>query len=122
MAMFMAELNTGLLTAAHDLECLNLPLIADIAVGGENYTCLNGGQQLLKESDLYIRDQAGILSSVIYGPDQRTRIRPETTQAAFTTYGVPGIHSDEIEEELGILAGYIKLFSPQMEQELLEVK
>jgi DNA/RNA-binding domain of Phe-tRNA-synthetase-like protein len=119
--MFMAELKTGLLTAAHDLTALDLPLIADLAVGNETYLRLDGSQQTLKEGDMYIRDQEGILSSVIYGPDQRTQIRPDTDQAVFTTYGPPGISKTRVQEELEILENLIRIFSPAAERSLLVV-
>lgn len=120
-AMFMAELNSGLLTAAHDLEALKLPLIANIALGGEIYQRLDGAQQALKEGDLYIKDQLGILSSVIYGPDQRTQIRPDTTQAVYTTYGPPGISKRQVLSGLEILEGYLRLFAPNLECDVLAV-
>jgi len=119
--MFMAELETGLLTAAHDLSVLELPLAADIAVGNETYQRLDGSQQTLKEGDMYIRDQEGILSSVIYGPDQRTQIHLGTDQAVFTTYGPTGISNIVIQEQLEILGSYIRIFSPAAERSLLVV-
>lgn len=120
-AMFMAELQTGLLTAAHDLSVLELPLTADIALGTESYQRLDGIIQELKAGDLYIRDGKGILSSVIYGPDHRTRIGRDTNQAVYTTYGPPGISRKQVLEELEILEGYLRLFAPQLEREVLEV-
>ena len=119
--MFMAELKTGLLTAAHDQKALVVPLVADVAVGNEIYLRLDGTEQTLKEGDIYIRDQEGILSSVIYGPDQRTQIRPDTDQAVFTTYGPPGISKSQVQEQLEILESYIKIFSPEAERSLLIV-
>jgi len=119
--MFMAELETGLLTAAHDLTALGLPLVADVAVGLETYQRLDGSEQTLKEGDMYIRDQEGILSSVIYGPDKRTQIRPDTTQAVFTTYAPPGISKDQVQEQLEILESIIQIFSPKAERSLLVV-
>lgn len=119
--MFMAELKTSLLTAAHDFDSLDLPLTAEIATGEETYQQLNGTKKQLKAGDLYIRDQQGILSSVIYGPDHRTQIRPDTVNSLFTTYGPPGISASQIEAQLEILAGYIKLFAPKAVREQLVV-
>jgi DNA/RNA-binding domain of Phe-tRNA-synthetase-like protein len=119
--MFMAELHTGLLTAAHNLEVLDLPLTADIAIGNESYERLDGTYQDLKAGDLYIRDGQGILSSVIYGPDHRTRIQPSTNQAVYTTYGPPGVSGAQVLEELEILKGYIRLFAPQSTIKELQV-
>ena len=120
-SMFMAELKTGLLTAAHDLTALELPLVADVALGNETYQRLDGSDQTLKEGDMYIRDLKGILSSVIYGPDQRTQILPDTNQAVFTTYGPLGISKAQVQEQLEILESFIRLFSPDAERSLLVV-
>jgi DNA/RNA-binding domain of Phe-tRNA-synthetase-like protein len=119
--MFMAELQTGLLTAAHDLERVDLPLIADIAQGEETYIRLDGTEQILKSGDLYIRDQQGVISSVIYGPDQRTQIQPTTKQAVYTTYGPAGISKDQVQDQLEILEEYIRVFAPEMESGELTV-
>jgi DNA/RNA-binding domain of Phe-tRNA-synthetase-like protein len=120
-SMFMAELKTGLLTAAHDLSAVQLPLSGNISSGNEIYQRLDGSQQQLKAGDLFIQDQQGILSSVIYGPDQRTQIKSETNQALYTTYGPPGIDKHQIQVQLEILESYIKLFSPQVDREILQV-
>lgn len=114
--LFMAELKTGLLTAGHDLDSLVLPLTADVSRGGETYVRLDGTTRQLKQGDLYIRDQKGILSSVIYGPDHRTRIRPGTSRVVYTTYGPPGISGERIREQLLLLEEYIRLFAAAAER------
>jgi DNA/RNA-binding domain of Phe-tRNA-synthetase-like protein len=119
--MFMAELKTGMLTAAHDLMEVQLPLLADVALGRENYQKLDGSMQELKTGDLYIKDQLGILSSVIYGPDQRSQIQPDTNRALFTTYGPPGINAQQIQNQLEILEDYIRAFAPEAERQELQV-
>jgi len=120
-AMFLVELETGLLTAVHDRDRLKEPLLADVSRGGEKFTQLSGQDQELKTGDLYITDQQDIVSSVIYGPDRRTRIRPETTAAAFTTYGPLGITGGEIRQQLERIEACVGIFSPQLERELLLV-
>ena len=119
--MFMAEMETGLLTAAHDLTALELPLVADAAVGLETYLRLDGSEQTLKKGDMYIQYQESILSSVIYGPDQRTQVRLDTDQAVFTTYGPQGISKDQVREQLEILESFINVFSPNAERSFLVV-
>jgi DNA/RNA-binding domain of Phe-tRNA-synthetase-like protein len=119
--MFMGELKHLLLTAAHDWDSLASPLRLDVATGKERYTLLNGQEQTLKPGDMYIADGEGVISSVIYGPDQRTRIRPETQRAVFTVYAPPGIEEAALWEHLRDIAGYIRLVSPQMSVETMEV-
>ena len=111
-AMFMAELEDHLLTAGHNLDSVHPPLVIDISDGTQTYTRMNGQTQTLKHGDLFIRDQVGVLSSVIYGPDQRTRIQQDTQSVLFTTYGVPGITKDDLRVHLEKLQEYVCLISP----------
>ncbi|MGD2057597.1 MAG: hypothetical protein PVF85_07225 [Anaerolineales bacterium] len=120
-AMFMAELEDQLLTAGHDLGTVNPPICIDVATGSETYTRMNGKQQTLKQGDLYTHDAEGILSSVIYGPDQRTRIRPDTREVIFTTYAVPGIEAEDLKAHLERLRDYVLLISDEGEVESLEI-
>ena len=90
-AMFMAEMQDLLLTVGHDLDTVHLPLTLDVATGDETYTLLRGEEQILKPGDMMIRDQVGVISSILYGPDQRTQITPATSNVIFTVYAPPGI-------------------------------
>jgi DNA/RNA-binding domain of Phe-tRNA-synthetase-like protein len=119
--MFMAELRTGLLTAGHDGDAVEFPLMGDVASGGESYQRMDGSEGELKKGDLYIRDQQGILSSVIYGPDYRTRVRPDTSTVLYTTYGPPGISQQQVRGQLQLLASYLKSFASEAAPELLLV-
>ncbi len=73
-AMFMAEIKNGLLTAGHDLDLLQPPVTLDVAGGEERYTLLRGQAQGCKAGDMLMADQAGVISSIVYGPDERTQI------------------------------------------------
>jgi DNA/RNA-binding domain of Phe-tRNA-synthetase-like protein len=120
-AMFMAEMQDLLLTAGHDLDALQLPLTLDVAQGTEQYTVLRGEGQTLKAGDMLIRDQAGVISSIIYGPDQRTQISPDTRNVVFTVYAPPGIDEQIIEDHLQRIQDYVLVFAPQAQVELLRV-
>jgi DNA/RNA-binding domain of Phe-tRNA-synthetase-like protein len=112
-AMFMAELQNQLLTAGHDLDDLELPVIIEAANGLESYILRNGQNQLLKQDDMYIRDQKGILSDIVYGPGQRTQIKPETKRVLFTVYAPKGIGQDTLFNHLDTIREYVNLISPQ---------
>ena len=120
-AMFMAELEDLLLTAGHDMERISGRVRFDSAQGTERYERLNGETQQLKAGDLYSADEAGVLSSVIYGPDRRTRLTPATTSVLFTTYGVPGIEGEQVHAHLKRLHETIAAFSPDAELLKLEL-
>ena len=112
-AMFMAELEDHLLTAGHDLEAIELPVRIDVARGEERYVRLNGREQTLKAGDMYIADGQGILSSILYGPDQRTQIRPETSQVLFTTYAPPGIGDHAVRHHLETIRDNVHIATPE---------
>lgn len=114
-AMFMAELKNQLLTAGHDLALVEQPVAVRVAEGDERYTTIRAQEQILKEGDMYIADRAGIMSSIIYGPDRRTRIRSSTTEALFTVYAPPGVSEDSVEAHLGDIVENVLLIAPDAE-------
>ena len=120
-AMFVAELKNMLLTAGHDLDIVEPPVTLDVAQGHERYVRINGQEQQLKAGDMFIADSQGVLSSVIYGPDRRTRILPETRSVLFTVYAPPGIAEEAVRQHLRDMEGYVRLITPQAETELLQV-
>lgn len=120
-AMFMAEVQDMLLTAGHDLDTLKLPLTLDVATGTEQYILLRGDPQILKPGDMMISDQEGIISSIIYGPDKRTPITPDTRNVIFTVYAPPGVDKQKVAGHLQQIKDYVMIVAPQAQVELLQV-
>jgi len=111
-AMFMAELKNMLLTAGHDLDKVVQPLTLDASRGGENYPGIRGKEETLKAGDMMIRDGFGVISSVLYGPDARTRIAPDTTKVLFTVYAPAGIGEKAVATHLKDIEDYVRLIAP----------
>ncbi len=111
-AMVTTELKHLLLTAGHDLEAIQPPVTLTAASGQERYCLLGGREQTLQAGDMMMADGAGVISSVLYGPDERTRLRPETRQALFAVYAPPGIAEPAIVRHLEDLRAAVRLFSP----------
>jgi DNA/RNA-binding domain of Phe-tRNA-synthetase-like protein len=120
-AMFMAEVNNLLLTAGHDLDALQLPVTLDVATGGERYTLLRGQEQELKPGDMFIADRAGIISSILYGPDQRTQIQAQTRNVMFTVYAPAGIQEQAILQHLQEIQHNVQLVAPRAQVGMLKV-
>jgi DNA/RNA-binding domain of Phe-tRNA-synthetase-like protein len=76
---------------------------------------------VLKAGDMMIRDQEGIISSILYGPDQRTQIRAETHNAVFTVYAPPGIDNELVMRHLRDIQEMVLLFSPRAQTIMLQV-
>ena len=120
-AMFMAELKHLLLTSGHDLQEVQLPFQIRVSDGTERFVRINSEEQQLKKGDMFIADAQGILSSVIYGPDQRTRITPDTHQVLFTSYVPKGIDRELVYEHLQDIRDSILLVSPKAEVLSLDI-
>ena len=120
-AVFSAELKNMLLTAVHDLDAIQSPVKISVASGEELYTTLGGNEQRLKSKDMYIRDQAGILSSVIYGPDQRTRVTTATSSILVTVYAPEGIGSEAVAGHLNTIRDIYKTIAPKMKVVLQKI-
>jgi DNA/RNA-binding domain of Phe-tRNA-synthetase-like protein len=70
---------------------------------------------------MMIADAQGVISSVLYGPDCRTRITPHTRRVLFTVYAPPGIGKRAVHEHLHDIEANVLLIAPQAEVEVLEV-
>jgi DNA/RNA-binding domain of Phe-tRNA-synthetase-like protein len=119
--MFSAELKNLLLTAGHDLEAVQGTLSLDVSQGSESYETISGETKTLKLGDMFIADQAGVISSIIYGPDRRTRLTDLTTEALFTVYAPEGIPPEAVRQHLEDIWDGVLLASPAGRVEMLAV-
>lgn len=119
-AMFVAELKNLLLTAGHDLATVQPPIRLDVSNGSERYIRLNGQEQVLKPGDMMVADAQGVISDVIYGPDQRTQITPDTRQVLFVVYAPAGIGERAVREHLQDIQANILLIAPEATVESLD--
>lgn len=106
-AMFLAEVKSQMLTAGHDLDMIQGSLIIDIAAEPLAYKSISGKEQRLAPRDLYLSDEAGVLSSMIGGPDYRTQITVATRDCLYFVYGTEGITSQRIKAHLETIASYL---------------
>jgi DNA/RNA-binding domain of Phe-tRNA-synthetase-like protein len=120
-AMFMAELQSGFLTAGHDAALLAGELTLDVVAPGDRYVGLGGREIEGAPGDMCFRDGAGIVSSIVYGPDDRTRLGESTTTAAFTTYAPSGVGREAVAAHLTALAAGVRAVAPDAAVESSEV-
>lgn len=120
-SMFIEELRNLLLTAGHDLDSVEAPVTLDVAKGDEDYTLINGRDQIVKPRDMILKDLKGVISSVLCGPDQRTRITPSTSNVLFVVYAVPGISEKMVTQHLQGIEANVKIIAPQTFTYILKV-
>lgn len=120
-AMVAVELRNLLLTAGHDLAAVAGPVTLDVAAGGERYVLLNARQDELKAGDMMMTDSQGVISSVLSGPDHRTRITPDTRHVLFAVYAPSGIGGLAVRRHLEQLRDAVLLMAPGASAEALTV-
>jgi DNA/RNA-binding domain of Phe-tRNA-synthetase-like protein len=120
-AMFAAELESGLLTAGHDAERVAGELTIDVVGAGDRYVGIGDREIGATPADMCIRDAEGIISSVVYGPDDRTRLVESTTVAVFTTYAPSGISPEAVIRHLETLAAGVRVVAPDAAVESLQL-
>lgn len=120
-AMFTAELKNLLLTAGHALDKINFPLKLSLADGSESFTGISGKDQSLAKNDMMLSDGTSVISSILNGPDYRTRITADTKNALFYTYIPSGISDDAILRHLKDISDYVSIFSPDAKIDLMEI-
>lgn len=119
--MFIAELKNLLLTAGHNLHSLALPIRVDLSTGKEKYTLLNGIEKELMARDMMMVDREGVISSIIYGPDNRTQITKDTRDVLYTVYAPPGIEEKLLKEHLNDIHCFTQMVAPNVQLEKMEV-
>lgn len=112
-AVFMAEMNSFLLTAGHDLDHIIGSIKLDISKGDEQYTFLRGNQVTCKKNDMVMFDSQSAICSVIRGQDKRTMITQATDNVLYVVYVPPGILAEAIEDHITDLAENVSLVAPQ---------
>lgn len=72
-------------------------------------TCFNGEKKILKKNDLYIKDNKTIISAILYGMDNTTKVTDKTTFALYKVYVPFKTSQEKVEQHLTDMAGLIKL-------------
>lgn len=120
-AAFAEELRSGLLTAIHDADLIGTEITTEVASGAETMTLYNGTVTALNAGDMYMRDQRGILTSVIKGPAAYGLVTPETSSVAVCVYAPQGIGAAAVSQHLDSIVENMRLISKHAEIALLEV-
>ena len=106
-AYFLAELETGVLSSAHDLDKVELPFSLEKSSGGEPLTLINGEKRSAPAGDALLTDASGLLTCVIQGQDKRTILSPASQNAAYFVYGPPGVEERALTAALELLAEHL---------------
>jgi DNA/RNA-binding domain of Phe-tRNA-synthetase-like protein len=111
-ANFMAEVETLVLTAGHDVARLHQPVLMDVSRAGDQITQMDGTSRIIRAGDMIMRDAQGISCSILYGQDNRSPISALTSSVLYVAYAPPGVPLASVETQLNTITANIHLFSP----------
>jgi DNA/RNA-binding domain of Phe-tRNA-synthetase-like protein len=109
---FMAEVETLILTAGHDVAKLEGAVHMDASAEGDRMMQMNGTPKDIRAGDMIMKDASGICCSVIYGQDNRSPISAATSHVLYVCYVPADIPPENVESQLRKIEENIRLFSP----------
>ena len=111
-ANFMAEVETLVLTAGHDIAKLQEPIAIDVSREGEHMIQMNGTSKAIRAGDMIMRDANAISCSILYGQDDRSPISPATTHVLYVAYAPVDVPKEAVQAQLRKIEEYVRIFSP----------
>jgi DNA/RNA-binding domain of Phe-tRNA-synthetase-like protein len=120
-AMFIAEVKNMLLTAGHDCYRLDFPVRIRVGSDAEKFTDIRGSEKDIVSGDMIMSDGKGVISSVLLGPDSRTKLTPSVREVLFAVYAPSEVSREAVHSHLKDIETYVKCFSPNSKTEFLEV-
>lgn len=118
---FIAEMETFVLTAGHDVAKLVEPVLIDVSHEGDTMSQLDGGIKALRAGDMVMRDREGICCSILYGQDNRSPLSAATNHVVFVSYAPPGVSPALVTSHLQTIETYVHLFSTSCRLEQCQV-
>jgi DNA/RNA-binding domain of Phe-tRNA-synthetase-like protein len=114
---FMAEVETLVLTAAHDVAKLRGAIALDVSREGDRMTQMNGSSKAIRAGDMIMRDAERICCSILYGQDDRSPISPATSRILYVAYAPAGVPAEAVADQLRRVEENVRLFSPAVSVE-----
>jgi DNA/RNA-binding domain of Phe-tRNA-synthetase-like protein len=114
---FIAEVETLVLTAGHDVEKLRGDVSIDASRDGDQLTQMAGMAKAIRSGDMIMRDGQGISCSVIYGQDNRSPVSPETSGVLYVAYAPVGVPTETVMAQLRAIEDNVRAFSPRAVRE-----
>ena len=118
---FMAEVESLILTAGHDVAKLVPPVVMDISRPGDVMIRMNGAPKAIDPGDMVMRDATGVVCSILYGQDNVSPITPSTTHALYVAYAPAGVSPEEVEGHLRKVEENVRVFCPQVNLEQMHI-
>ena len=120
-ANFAAELETLILTAGHDVDQLEAPVVIDVAREGDEIVQMNGNRKDVPVGDMLMRDAQGVACSILRGQDNRSPISKATTHVLYVSYVPDGVTDAQVRAQLDAMEKYVRFVSPNCVREQSQI-
>src|SRR5262249_12988006 len=111
-ANLIAEVDTLVLTAGHDVDRLLGAVSIDVSRDADQLTQMNSTPKVILAGDMIMRDAKGICCSILYGQDNRSPISVATSHVLYVAYAPTGVPAEAVEAHLGAIEAHVRLVSP----------
>ena len=111
-AVFISEMETFVLTAGHDVDELQPPILIDVSHEDEQMIQMDGTIKIIRAGDMIMRNAEGISCSILYGQCKRSPITPTTSHVLYVSYVPGGVPQETVITHLHNIEANIRLFSP----------
>ena len=108
---FLLEITQGVLSGAHDADCIDGDVALYLATEKEDF---EGIRETLHTypNDFCARDNSGIIFSLIAGTDRRTSAKPDSTKVLYPVFAAPDMDTAIIENAFETLKKYVLTLAP----------
>jgi len=86
LALLALEAATGVLMGVQNLDAIDRSLTLDALRGAETFVGMRGNTITCRPGEIVVRDAAGIVASLLQGPDKRTSVTPRSRNLAFCVF------------------------------------
>ena len=109
---FISEMETFVLTAGHDVDLLQPPILIDVSHEDEQMVQMDGTTKVIRAGDMIMRNAEGISCSILYGQCKRSPITAQTKHVLYVAYAPSGVPKETVQAHLQGIEANISLFSP----------
>lgn len=111
-AAFTSEMESFVLTAGHDVDLLQPPILIDVSHEDEQMVQMDGTVKVIRAGDMIMRNAEGISCSILYGQCKRSPITAQTKHVLYVAYAPNGVPVETVRAHLDGIEANIRTFSP----------
>jgi len=111
-AAFISEMETFVLTAGHDVDQLQPPILIDVSHEDDQMVQMDGTVKTIRAGDMIMRNADGISCSILYGQCKRSPITAQTKHVLYVAYAPNGVPQETVSSHLKEIETNIRIFSP----------